>query len=65
MSITGRFRQVLDQAGYTDSEATEANVRACFQDYVDSGAITGVEDGEIANLSIDAVCRALERYCKR
>jgi hypothetical protein len=50
------YRIVLDEAGYYDEEATEANVRAMFADYVGAGCFRDMDLDDVEDIKTEDIC---------
>lgn len=55
------IRRALDRAGYTQEEPTEANLRECFADYVDSGFFADITLSDAKTIDIERIARRMAR----
>lgn len=53
------IRKALDAAGYDHQEATEENLRDCFEDYVVAGVWHDVDREDIDDLTIEEMANGL------
>lgn len=60
-SMQEMIQTALNKAGYIDMEPTEANLRECFSDYVDSGIWSNIsyDDDDLHEHSVQDICRNL------